>query len=995
MTDVSPRFSLDRLSAVMIVVVSLTLAGGFLLLSAAESLTLVDGAVEWQAESPLRAVVQLLCLNYQFPTIHAGDVKGFVLGTGTAVAMVALGLAMIDRARNPLESAECPPAADYAPSVVEEHRRFPPLVAAQFLALLYLLWSFASVRWSQAPDISVAGSALLAIQLFWSIALAQSISTQGVRYAIRTLLVITSITSIVAIWYYYGRNPTLRAKFPFGNPTFLSACLIPGITLGLAWVCHALRRNRANTDKTFGKSLIFWLLMAVTAAATGFWAFRLADSRGAQVGLTAALCTCIIFALRGRKRIGMLMLAAVLGAALTFYYFDSAQASLSGRGNTLRLRGYSWSYALRLFQERPITGHGQGGYTLLGDSFVPNDILNDPLVFDGRIDHAHNEWLEVLADLGAVGAVLVLAVLALTLIGLNNALRNASGEHRWCLIGIAGSLAGLAVSECAGVGLRVSEVPVVFYTILGLAWGAGMRESARLPMWCAAVPWRGVGLGVASVIAGVAAMVVSRIDFQAARTSFEAQRLVASSDLDKALETVDRGVWRLSPQRSLVGRFQTAECYVLWGERAIARATDRDQRARASQPVDGRMMELAHADIALAEEALRTGGHMLKGLIERSPGYINSGLLDSRIQLVRAQAALIRSDFDSSEASRKSAVAGLERELLRQPFRSSLAIAYSRFALPEIGLNKVLTVFARPLRYEPMTEETADSLRTLAESTKTKEMLARSLELARAGRAPETTGEPVIDAAWIPEMLRMSAALHQISGEYEAAAADLLEAGQRYELLGPPPPMGEAASHLERAEALFLANPDDTGSALKEAARAVELAPHSRLGRELQSLARDRLIQYYLAADDEAEARRLLREDAPPRVTNEVLNMELGVRLRQLSGTILLQRREAMVLRKPADVLVPRLERWLKRAIELNPEDVAARFLAADLALHSNRDVDAANHLRDAIQAGLNPADAARFLQMALEREPDSQALQLLARELQQARSLASERKEP
>ncbi len=87
--------ALRPLHVVMIFLVSMTVAGGFLLLSAAESTTLVDGAVEWYAESPLRAVVQLLCLNYQFPTINAGEVKGFILAIGAGLAVLSLGVAVL------------------------------------------------------------------------------------------------------------------------------------------------------------------------------------------------------------------------------------------------------------------------------------------------------------------------------------------------------------------------------------------------------------------------------------------------------------------------------------------------------------------------------------------------------------------------------------------------------------------------------------------------------------------------------------------------------------------------------------------------------------------------------------------------------------------------------------------------------------------------------------------------------------------------------------
>src|SRR3990172_13182196 len=94
---IAQRDVLRPLHVVMFFVVSMPLAGGFLLLSAAESVTLVDGAVEWHVESPLRAVVQLLCLNYQLPTINAGEIKGYILGIGAALAVLAVSIAVLAR----------------------------------------------------------------------------------------------------------------------------------------------------------------------------------------------------------------------------------------------------------------------------------------------------------------------------------------------------------------------------------------------------------------------------------------------------------------------------------------------------------------------------------------------------------------------------------------------------------------------------------------------------------------------------------------------------------------------------------------------------------------------------------------------------------------------------------------------------------------------------------------------------------------------------------
>ncbi|MEK7756899.1 MAG: hypothetical protein AAB385_06775, partial [Planctomycetota bacterium] len=210
--------ALRPLHVVMIFLVSMTLAGGFLLLSAAESVTLVDSAIEWQIESPLRAVVQLLCLNYQLPTINAGEIKGYILGIGAALAVLAVSIAAL--ARRPGGEEETGAIEPDGESSSPRRPQIAPLLAAQFLVVLYLLWSFASSRWSSAPQLAVGGSILLTIQFLWAFALGVGLSPRAVRIVSQMVVLVTSATAAIAIWYYFGRNPVLRAKFPFGNPNF-------------------------------------------------------------------------------------------------------------------------------------------------------------------------------------------------------------------------------------------------------------------------------------------------------------------------------------------------------------------------------------------------------------------------------------------------------------------------------------------------------------------------------------------------------------------------------------------------------------------------------------------------------------------------------------------------------------------------------------------------------------------------------------------------------
>ena len=70
-----------------------------------------------------------------------------------------------------------------------------------------------------------------------------------------------------------------------------------------------------------------------------------------------------------------------------------------------------------------------------------------------------------------MGIVLLASALWLTVRAGMLALRAApSSGRRWALVGLLGALVGLCVDACFGVGLRVSGVPTLFYTVIGLIW---------------------------------------------------------------------------------------------------------------------------------------------------------------------------------------------------------------------------------------------------------------------------------------------------------------------------------------------------------------------------------------------------------------------------------------------------------------------------------------------------------------------------------------------
>lgn len=943
---------LQPLNVVMIFLASAVLAGGFLLLSAAESMSLVDGAVEWTAESPLRAVVQLLCLDYRFATINAGDVKGYILGIGAGAALLVLSVAVLAGGVG-ADPVETRPVVK-----VSRRRHLSPLISAQILVVLYVLWSFASSRWSPSPRISVGASILLGIGVLWALCLAQGLTPRAASIAGRVLVVVTGVTALVALWYYYGRNPTLRAKFPFGNPNFLSASLLPGTLLGISLLVGGARNAKTGV----------MVAAALVCVALSVWALRLSDSRGATVGLVAGLGAMVFLMLPRRWR-WIPTVLGVVAVALTLWWLAAAmnEPSATGRSATLRFRTYTWSYAWRMFREQPLTGLGQGGFAMLGDSYVGDDVLRDPPVFGSRIDNVHNEWLEILAELGAVGLLLAAGVIYLTVRAAMRTNRDQpSDPNRSMVIGLVGGFAALCVEECAGNGLRVCELPLTFYTVLGLLW-ASCKSGTDAP-WSSRVITSKTKpvLAAAGIVLAASALVVTQNDFHAARNAYETDDFLAKGEDESAIRLASLAVDRLSPQRVLINLFRLASTQTIAAERLAARAADRDRRAREADAPNPRLSAMVAEDLAAMEELCKAASHTLKTLVSSSPGFINHGQLEYRINSLLARGAAWRNETEAATAYMKNAAAALERELGRQPFDPATAAEFVRINGTQLDAESALTTLARPLRYNRITETVVAAMMELAK----REDVQRAVDaLLPAGVTAGSGGDP-----WRGEKLRLAATMAFARGEYAGAVAALEQAVVPYAAVPSEEAIGVAAAHAELADGRFYADPEHPHAALVDAADAITKAPDSRLGRELRSAVRQRIVHYLLANDDEDAARAILREVGPASVDESMVEQELGVRYRRLCES-LLQRREIQTLRKPAEAMLPSLVRWSRRAIELAPKDPTTHFLAADLAFFQEDDDATARHLSDALQVGLNPADAARFLYLALKKRPTNMKL--------------------
>lgn len=169
-----------------------------------------------------------------------------------------------------------------------------------------------------------------------------------------------------------------------------------------------------------------WRRVALlTAAVAGLGCLLATQGRAGAlasvVALAAAAAGACLAAIRRADRRGLIRLAT--GGVLFVVVFGSA-ASYFGLTSRLRLepgssQQVSTTYRMFLYRDtldlavmKPWTGHGYGNFDVVIPLVQSRELLDAQRNVYGseRVNRAHNEWLDTLAETGAVGLALLLVV---------------------------------------------------------------------------------------------------------------------------------------------------------------------------------------------------------------------------------------------------------------------------------------------------------------------------------------------------------------------------------------------------------------------------------------------------------------------------------------------------------------------------------------------------------------------------------------------------------
>jgi O-antigen ligase len=358
----------------------------------------------------------------------------------------------------------------FAGSAVSVYPAGTRAVLVQVLAVLAL---FAVVRNNVASAASLRRLALLAL-------------VNGALLAVFAVLqFFTSPRHLV-----YWSIPSQGAVFgPFINKNHFACYINLCLGLGLGLLPGTLAAAPVGGPHRAAATSTLWerpgALWAVWALALMLAASLLCLSRGGLLALLAAAVPCLLLLL-ARRRSGVsrgwlagLLVAAVALGLVAWLGLGPVQARLATlwKGKSLEEgRWPLWTRVLPLAADFPVWGAGYGTFPYL------EPLRRGPdSGIDFTYDHAHNDYLEMLLEGGAVGLGLTLLAAGLVYgLGARAYLRQRGGPEAGLILGTLFGLGAVLAHSIGDFGLHVPAITLLATVAAAQLCALGARRPSEL-----------------------------------------------------------------------------------------------------------------------------------------------------------------------------------------------------------------------------------------------------------------------------------------------------------------------------------------------------------------------------------------------------------------------------------------------------------------------------------------------------------------------------------
>ncbi len=242
------------------------------------------------------------------------------------------------------------------------------------------------------------------------------------KWLLRTFLLGGGIVMIIAVIQQFNHTFLLntsdnRSASTLGNPIYVGGYGLFLFSIG--WLMTLREKN------------VYWKSFVGIVGVLGFFGVFFSGSRGALVGLVAAIGILIlsyIVTLKGHNKVRNSLIAVLIFCVVlmgTLYAFRKSNfvTSIPTVGHLLNTtigsigtRVMAWEIAVEAWEDHPIVGWGPGNYYFAFNKYYRPEFLRYGYA-ETWFDNAHNIVLNTLAERGAVGAIIYLGLFFVSIFG--------------------------------------------------------------------------------------------------------------------------------------------------------------------------------------------------------------------------------------------------------------------------------------------------------------------------------------------------------------------------------------------------------------------------------------------------------------------------------------------------------------------------------------------------------------------------------------------------
>lgn len=279
------------------------------------------------------------------------------------------------------------------------------------LLFAFMGWELATVIWAEDGSTAFSSAARLLQSLILIFVLYTAISErQHVRWLVAAFVWGSFLVAAIAILKGPGAGENDgRISGGFDDPNEFAAILVPAVILS----CYMIVSSKRATRWLYLLALPLFLI-----------AFRRADSQGGIMAMTAGALLSCFFAgpVRNRARI---VTAVYLGVGIYYFTIRYSPAMLTEGGHS---RSNLWHAAIAVWRDHKLAGVGAGNFSVVEPSYALGNVTFDRVDLIVKPEVAHNTYLHMAAETGAIGLGLMGLVIASALVVGTRAVRRFAAD---------------------------------------------------------------------------------------------------------------------------------------------------------------------------------------------------------------------------------------------------------------------------------------------------------------------------------------------------------------------------------------------------------------------------------------------------------------------------------------------------------------------------------------------------------------------------------------